>query len=191
MAENLFADHTIESAPAASRRSIETAAKRLGYLPAPVRRLASSPQLLEGFLKISGLFETTTLDPIAREVLIMTMAARNGCHVCVAMHTAKLTSLGASADLIAALRDQRPLENGRLEAIRAFTLDVLVNSGSVSTGSLQTFLAHGYTSQNALEVVLGIGAYTLSTLANRMTDAPLDEQLKPFAWNGPGDGASA
>jgi hypothetical protein len=43
------------------------------------------------------------------------------------------------------------------------------------------FLGHGYTRQNALEVVLGIGAYTVSTLANRMTDAPVDEPLKQFA----------
>jgi hypothetical protein len=28
-----------------------------------------------------------------------------------------------------------------------------------------------------LDVVLGIGTYTMSTLANRLTRAPLDEQL--------------
>jgi hypothetical protein len=43
----------------------------------------------------------------------------------------------------------------------------------------------GYTPRNALEVVLGIGAYTMSTLANRMTGAPLDEQLKPFTSDDP------
>jgi AhpD family alkylhydroperoxidase len=157
-------------------------AKSLGYLPTGVARLASSPQLLDGFLKMSGLFETTTLDPVAREVLIMTIATRNDCHICVAMHTAKLTSLGASADLITALRKQQPLEDERLEAIRVFTLEVLTSAGAVSAASLQAFLAQDYTSQNALEVVLGIGAYTMSTLANRMTQAPLDEQLAPFAW---------
>jgi hypothetical protein len=36
-----------------------------------------------------------------------------------------------------------------------------------------------------LEVVLGIGTYTMSTLANRLTRAPLDEQLRAFAWDGP------
>lgn len=36
----------------------------------------------------------------------------------------------------------------------------------------------------AVEVVLGVGTYTMSTLANRMTQAPLDEQLSPFAWDG-------
>ena len=182
MSEVLFADHTVESAPAGSRRSMEATTKHLGYLPAPVARLASSPHLLEGFLKVSGLFEATTLDAIAREVVILTMATRNACHVCVAMHTAKLSSLDASDDLITALRESRPLRDERLEAVRVFTLEILATAGAVSTDQLKTFLAQGYTSQNALEIVLGIGAYTMSTLANRMTQAPLDEQLQPFAW---------
>lgn len=117
----------------------------------------------------------------------------NGCHVCVAMHTAKLTSLGADAGLVKSLREQpqqqqsqsqsqQPLSDERLEAVRQFTLEVVATSGAVSDDTLQAFLAHGYTPQNALEVVLGIGAYTMSTLANRMTGAPLDDQLAPFAW---------
>jgi len=49
--------------------------------------------------------------------------------------------------------------------------------------ALRAFLASGYTRQNALEVVLGIGTYTMSTLANRLTGAPLDDQLSAFAWH--------
>ncbi|MGY0061858.1 carboxymuconolactone decarboxylase family protein [Streptomyces sp. LZ34] len=179
-----FVDHTLESAPAASRRLMEATAQRMGYLPAPMARLASSPQLLEGFFKLSGLFETTTLDPLAREVVILTIATRNACHVCVAMHTGKLAALDADAELTAALRERRPLADERLEAVRAFTLQVLEAAGAVGPDELEAFLAHGYTPRNALEVVLGIGAYTVSTLANRMVDAPLDEQLAPFAWSG-------
>jgi len=131
-----FPEHTLESAPPASRRIMAAMARQRGRVPAGVGRLASSPQLLDGFLKASGLFESSSLDPVAREVVILTIAARNGCHICVAMHTAKLA-------------------------------------------------AFGYTAQNALEVVLGIGAYTMSTLANRMTRAPLDEELRAFAWEEP------
>jgi AhpD family alkylhydroperoxidase len=185
MSDGLFPEHTIDSAPTAARRSMQATARRLGYLPTPVARLASSPHLLDAFLTSSGLFETTTLDPVAREVLIMTIATRNGCHVCVAMHTAKLTSLGADADLIAALREQRPLADPRLAALRTFTLEVLAQAGAAGDDAVRAFLAHGYTAQNALEVVLGIGAYTMSTLANRLTQAPLDDQLKPFAWTEP------
>ena len=48
---------------------------------------------------------------------------------------------------------------------------------------MAAFLACGYTRQHALEVVLGIGTYTMSTLANRLTDAPLDDRLSAFAWH--------
>ncbi|MCX5343988.1 carboxymuconolactone decarboxylase family protein [Streptomyces atratus] len=183
MPASAFPDHTLESAPAAARRTMEAVTKKQGYLPATVARLAASPELLDGFLKISAIFESSTLDPLSREVLIMTMATRNDCHVCVAMHTAKLTALGADPELIAALREPeaRTLPNERLESVRQFTLSVIATSGAVDDKTLQAFLAHGYTARNALEVVLGIGAYTMSTLGNRMTGAPLDPQMAAFA----------
>ena len=111
----------------------------------------------------------------------MTMAVRNGCHISVAMHTASLIRLGADQALIDALRDGRPLADERLAAIQAFTLQVLETTGAVSDDQLKTFIKNGYTTQNALEVVLGIGAYTMSTLANRMTRSPVDDRLAAFA----------
>jgi AhpD family alkylhydroperoxidase len=178
-----FPEYTIESAPAGSRRFMVATQSHLGYLPAATARWAASPHLLEAFGRVLAIFENGTLDPVAREVVVMTIAARNGCHVCVAMHTARLTALGASPDVIAALRDALPLGDGRLEAIRMFTLRVLDTAGEVGDEVLRAFLASGYTRQQALEVVLGIGAFTMSTLANRLTDAPLDDQLSAFAWH--------
>ena len=103
----VFTEHTVESAPPAARRSMAATTSHFGYLPSAVARMATSPDLLDGFLKLNAMFEGTTLDPIAREVVIMTIATRNGCHLCVAMHTARLTALDADAVLIAALRDGR------------------------------------------------------------------------------------
>ena len=176
-----FTDYTIESAPPGSRRFMTATRNHLGYLPAATARWAASPQLLDGFGKLTATFENCTLDPVPREVVVMTMATRNGCHICVAMHTARLTALGAGAPVIAALRSATPLADERLEAIRVFTLRVLDTSGDVGDEAMRAFLASGYTRQNALEVVLGIGTYTMSTLANRLTAAPVDDQLSAFA----------
>lgn len=74
-----------------------------------------------------------------------------------------------------------PLADARLEAVRAFTVRVLDTAGAAGEESVAAFLGHGYTRRNALEVVLGIGAYTLSTLASRLTGAPVDEELRAFA----------
>jgi len=180
-----FTDHTLDSAPAGSRPVMAAMARQQGHVPAAVARLAASPQLLNGFLKASALFESTSLDPVAREAVVLTIATRNRCHICVAMHTERLAALGARPDLIAALRDQRPLPDDRLAALQEFVLDVVATAGAVSPESLEAFLGHGYTAENALEVVLGIGTYTMSTLANRLVRAPLDDQLVAFAWREP------
>jgi AhpD family alkylhydroperoxidase len=178
-----FPEHTFESAPPGSRRFMAATQDHLGYLPAATARWAASPHLLEGFAKLNAIFENGTLDPLARETAVMTIAARNGCHICVAMHTARLTALGAPPDVIGALRGALPLADKRLEAVRVFTLRVLDTAGDVGDDALRAFLASGYTRQNALEVVLGIGTFTMSTLANRLTGAPVDDQLSAFAWD--------
>lgn len=183
MSSQLFVDHTVETAPEAARRTMSAVAGKMGYLPSAVARMSASPQLLDGFLTGSRLFESSTLEPIAREVVVMTVATRNACHVCVAMHTKALIALGADEDLIAELRDGDELSDSRFEVVRVFTLAVLETAGAVDDDRVRAFLDHGYTHRNALEVVLGIGAYTMSTFANRLIQAPLDRPLEPFAWH--------
>jgi AhpD family alkylhydroperoxidase len=178
----VFVDHTSETAPEAARRTLASTEKRFGYLPAAVARLAEAPLLLDGFLKLTAMFEATSLDPLARETLIMTMATRNGCHICVAMHTATLQRLDADPALVTALREDKPLPDERLQIVRDFTLTVLATTGDVPDEALKEFTSAGFTARQALEVVLGIGTYTMSTLANRLTRAPLDEPMTPFAW---------
>lgn len=175
----MFVDHTIDSAPPAARRAMTAVAERLGYLPAAVGRLAESPAALEGFLRMSGMFEATSLAPLERETVIMTISVRNQCAVCVAMHTATLVRLEADDGLVAGLRTGAALAAPRLEALRRFTVDVLDTAGGVSDEQLNAFLGNGFSREQALEVVLGIGAYTLSTMANRLTGAPVDEALTP------------
>ncbi|MBB4986185.1 AhpD family alkylhydroperoxidase [Streptomyces sp. SFB5A] len=119
----------------------------------------TSPETLDGFLRLSAMFESTTLDPHSRETVVLTVAERNQCHLCVDMHEAKMAALGPAPDA------------ERLVAVRKFTLQVLASSGAVTDEDLAAFEKAGYTRRNALEVVLGIGAYTLSTFANRLTRA--------------------
>ena len=99
------------------------------------------------------------------------MAARNDCRVCLAMHTGRLRALGADAALITALRTRTPPADERLAAVWTFTMRVLETAGEVPDHEVDDFKAAGFTDRNALEVVLGIGTYTMSTLANRLVRA--------------------
>ncbi|WP_433389223.1 carboxymuconolactone decarboxylase family protein [Micromonospora sp. KLBMP9576] len=177
-----FTTHTADTAPAAARATIEAVRRRLGHLPAAVGLMAESPELLTGFLTVNGIFDTCALGPVEREVVVLTVATRNECHLCVAMHTATLTRQDAAPELIGALRAGTPLPDDRLEALRRFTVAVLDHRGAVPEAQLTAFLSAGYQPRHALDVVLGVGTYTISTLANRLTGAPLDPPLAAYAW---------
>ncbi|MET8283164.1 carboxymuconolactone decarboxylase family protein [Micromonospora sp. NPDC005174] len=179
---SVFTPHTAETAPTAARRAVEGVQSRFGWLPTPVALMAESPQLLSGFLAASAGFEQTSLAPVEREVVILTISTSHECHFCVALHTGKITEIGASAPLISALRAGKELAEPRLEALRQFTLAVLKHRGAVPDDQLDAFLGAGYQPRQALDVVLGVGAYTISTFANRLTRAPLDPQLAAYAW---------
>ena len=164
----MFRTHTLDSAPAASRPFMEATIAEFGILAEPVARLAESPETLDGFLHASHLFESSTLDPLSREVVVMTIATRNGCRFCVTMHTGRLRALKADPELITALRIGGRIADERLATIQRFTCRALETTGQVPDEEIKEFLAAGYTTRNALEVVLGIGTYTMSTFANRL-----------------------
>ncbi|MGR6316674.1 carboxymuconolactone decarboxylase family protein [Micromonospora soli] len=182
MSRPVFTVHTPDTAPAAARPVMAGVQRKQGHLPAAVALMAESPELLKGFLGATAVFESTDLDPVAREVVVLTVATRNECHLCVAMHTATLAGRGGTPELIEALRAGTALPEARLEALRRFTLTVLDHHGGVPDDELDAFLAAGWRPRHALDVVLGVGTYTISTFANRLVDAPLDPPLAAYAW---------
>ncbi|SDC54359.1 carboxymuconolactone decarboxylase family protein [Rhodococcus tukisamuensis] len=179
-----FTAHTAETAPAAARPIMAAIEQQFGFLPAASALMAESPELMQAFARANALFERSTLTHLEREVVVFAIATRNECHLCVALHSAGLTRDGASPELTAALRERRPLDDPRLEALRQFTLAVLDSAGAVDDARMRAFLDVGFSTRQALEVVLGVGTYTLSTFANRMTGAHLDEPFARFAWDG-------
>lgn len=180
---SVFSTHTADTAPSGSQPMVAATQARFGFVPGPVGRMATSPHALGGFLKLNAIFAKSSLDELARECLIFAVATRHECHHCVAMHSKMLVSSTNDRHLVGDLRAERPLEDPRLEAVRCFVHDVIDSAGAVPDAAMQRFLAAGFTPENALDVVLGVATYTLSTFANRMTDAPLDETFSPWEWH--------
>ena len=177
-----FPDHTAESAPEKARAMLRASERQMGFTAAALARMAESPPAVEGFFTMLRLVDHSSLPALEREVLVMTLARTVGCDVCVAIHTAALARLNADPDLTAALRAQTPLADARLETVRQFTLAVIERRGDVSDAQLAEWLAAGFTREQALDVVVGVATYTLSTYANRMTRAPLDAPLAGFRF---------
>src|SRR5215207_6053047 len=176
---------TVSSAPAAARQILAASERQFGFLPSPVARVAHAPVTLKHLLAGFAAFDHTSLTPIEREVVAMTVAWEIDCHYCMAMHSAIL-SAGPDAGALGALRGGTDLADERLEALRRYVRAVVRHRGSVPDDDAAALRAAGYDDTQALEVVLGIGVYLLSTLLNKVTGAELDGPFAAFAWERPG-----
>lgn len=158
------------NAPAGAREALAQTRKAFGVLPAPLTRYASSPMMLGAALTGLDAFEKSTLAPLEREVLAMTMGRLNGCKFCLDFHRRALERLQSPPELVGALEAGEALPNGRLDALRRFVLALIADRGDVSAQVWSAFRSAGFTHQQALEVLTGVSVYTLTTLANRLTE---------------------
>jgi len=158
------------TAPAAAREPLAQSKRAFGALPEPLARYASSPKMLAAALSGLDAFEKSSLAPLEREVLAMTMGRVNGCKFCLNLHKRMLCAQNAPAELVSALESGRGLPEPRLEALRQFVLALLADHGDVSREVWTAFREAGYTHEQALEVLTGVSVYMLTTLANRLTE---------------------
>ncbi len=159
------------TAPLEARAPLAQTRKAFGALPEPLARYAGSPLMLETALSGLDAFEKkTSLTPLEREVLAMTMGHNNGCKFCLNFHRRMLRAQHAPAPVVTALEAGLVIPEPRLEALRQFVIALLRDHGDVATEVWQQFREAGYTHQQALEVLTGVSVYTLTTLANRLTE---------------------
>jgi len=177
-----FKIHTIESAPEAARGTLEAARQKYGFVPNLLGELASSPPAVKAYVTLSDLLGQTSLNAVEQQVVLVAASMANGCHYCVAAHTAGLKTAGLADDQIDALRSGRPLADSRLDALGAFTTAVVEQRGWIGDADVERFLSAGYTREQVFEVLLGVAMKTLSNYANHIVATPLDRQLQPFAW---------
>ena len=181
----MFQIHTEMTAPATSKPLLEQAKKNLGMIPNLERVMAESPALLEGYVHLWELFDTTSLSPIERQVVYQTANFENQCEYCVPWHTKLAQMAGMTPSEIEALRQGAELEDPKLESLRQFTKSLILNRGKIAEVELKAFFAVGYSAQQALEVILGIAIKTMSNYTNSIAGTPLDKAVEKLRWKKP------
>lgn len=177
-----FAVHTLATAPDASRPSMEGAQKAFGILPNLIGVFAESPAVAEGYLGLAGALGKSSFTALERETVLITASVENDCHYCVAAHTTVTQGQKLDQSVIAAIRERRPIANGRLEALRLFTIKLVQNRGFVSDADVAAFLDAGFTRAQVLETVMGIALKVMSNYVNHIAETPLDAPFQANAW---------
>lgn len=178
-----FPVHTAETAPD-SKPILDTVQQGFGFVPNLMGVMAESPQVVEAYLTLMGLFDKTSLSDIEREVVLMTNNRVNDCTYCMAAHTTVAQMKNLPADVIKALRDGTPIADAKLEALRVFAEKVTVSRGNPTAADVEALLAAGYTNRTVLEVVLGTSMKVLSNYTNHIAETPLDQAFEANAWKG-------
>jgi AhpD family alkylhydroperoxidase len=171
-----FKLHSIETAPEGSKEILEGALKQI---------MAESPEVLKAYREMAALFEATSLNPIEKNIVWLTVSYHNSCHYCMAIHTMVAQMFKLPDEMVEALRTNQPLKDAKLETFRQFTALLVEKRGWASDEEIQKFLDAGYTQKNVLELIVGIGQKTISNYVNHITHTPLDEQTKAFKWEAP------
>jgi len=94
--------------------------------------MAEAPGLLNGYRQLNDLFLATSFDNEEKTVVWQTVNVEHNCTYCVPAHTIIANGMKVDSAITEALRNETPLPNARLEALRNFTLGVVRDRGAVS-----------------------------------------------------------
>ncbi|WP_341303712.1 carboxymuconolactone decarboxylase family protein [Pseudomonas sp. TMP25] len=177
-----FTLHDQNSAPEAAKPLLEKSKKAFGRVPGLHAVMAESPELLNGYQVLHGLFLDSSFDADEKTVVWQTINVEHACHYCVPAHTGIAKSMKVSDEVNNALRDETPLPSAKLEALRDFTLAMVRQRGELEAAQLDAFYAAGYRQQNVLEVILGLSQKVMSNYTNHLAQTPIDQAFQVFAW---------
>ncbi|WP_186017879.1 carboxymuconolactone decarboxylase family protein [Burkholderia gladioli] len=186
-----FPAYTIDTAPAASRATLEATKKAFGFLPNLQAHMAESPELLAGYSALWDLFSKSTLTPQEQQVVYLSANFENDCHYCMAGHSTLARMVGMTPESIAALRAGTDLPEAKLEALHRFATLVVRERGFVPEADVEAFLAAGYTRQNVLEVILGVATKVMSNYTNHVVHTEYDAFMKGNEWTKPAQAVAA
>lgn len=177
-----FTLHTEETAPEGSKPLLAKSKQAYGMIPGLHAVMAEAPGLLEAYQTVHDLFANSSFNKDELTVVWQTVNVEHACHYCVPAHTGIAMSMGVSDEISNALRNQTPLPNARLEALRTFTLDVVRGRGNMDKTAVQAFLDAGFTRRQILEVILGVSQKVMSNYTNHLANTPVDAAFKKLVW---------
>jgi uncharacterized peroxidase-related enzyme len=173
--DTFFSPLTIRTAPEASRPALENIQKSLGFIPNMMAIFANNPAVLRGYLALGAAFEKGSFTARERQIILLATSVENHCHYCVAAHsTIAKGGLQTPAEIVAAVRDNTPVPDVKLNALVTLVRELVRERGYAKDKSIQKFLAAGYKKDQIMELLLGIALKTISNCVDHISPAPVD-----------------
>ncbi len=173
--DTLFAPLTIATAPEASRPILERIQKSFGFIPNLMAIFANNPAVLQGYLALDAAYENGSFTQRERQIILLAASVENHCNYCAAAHsTIAKSALHTPADVVAAVRDNTPVPDAKLNALVTLVKELVRERGHAKDKTIQKFLAAGYKKEQVMELLLGIALTTISNYVDHISPTPVD-----------------
>ncbi len=173
---------SIEDAPAEIRDTLVAVKGKFGFVPNLLGALANVPASVQAYLSAATSFEQSSFSPVEQQLVLIAVSAVNECDYCLAAHsTVAKAMLKADPAAVAAVRAGTTLPDAKQNALVTLTREIVANRGHVSAAALEDFLAHGYTREQAVEILLGVAQKTISNFFTHLSPVEIDPAFRAEA----------
>ncbi len=180
-----FMTHTQETAGDEGREVLEAVKASYGFIPNLLGNMVEAPATAKAYLALGDLLGETSFSPMEQQVILLAASRINECDYCMGAHSAVAKMQKVPADVVESIRNDRPIADPQLEALRRFTTQVVEQRGWLPDEDVARFIAAGYGNQQILEVVLGVAMKTISNYTNHFAGTELDAAFADHAWQAP------
>jgi len=156
-----------------TREQLEAIQNKLGRLPNMFKGMANAPAVLAAYLGMSEALADSRISARLREQVALAVSERNGCHYCLAAHSAlgKMLGLG-DAEILANRRGASADE--ATQAALAFAGVLVAKHGQVGASDVERARQAGFDDGQIAELV-GVTVQTIFTnYFNLTAGIPID-----------------
>lgn len=161
--------------------------EKMGMVPAMYAGMVNFPPLLEGYLGGYDSFRGSSgFTPAEQEIVFLTISRLHECRYCMAAHSFVADVMSkVPVEITDAIRNDQPVADGKLEALRQFTRIMTESRGSPTPEQGQAFLNAGYTEAHMLAIILAISVKVISNYSNHLFHTEVDAGFSARAWSPP------
>jgi AhpD family alkylhydroperoxidase len=129
--------------------------KSFGFFPNLMAIFSNNALVLEGYLALGAVFKKGFFTPRERQIVLLAASVENNCNYRAAAHSqiAK-TLLRTPAEVIAAVQNNTPVPDAKLNALVNLAKELMRERGYVKEKTIQNFLAAGYKKEQGMELLL-------------------------------------
>ena len=153
---NILDVHTIDTAPTGAAELFASVARSFGYVPNLYGIFAGPPATLKAHMLIGKILDESSFSATEKQLIILAASQHKQSNFRTAVHTVVAGIQNVPPDVVEAIREDRPVSDSRLEALRIFTTTVVEKRGWLSDEDVAAFLAAGFAKAQILEVILGV-----------------------------------